>query len=347
MGNYGIAGDTSGGILSRLGLVLSLTNPDFVVFDVFLHNDVTGPGYTLATTMANIDSITKVCRAAKAEPVFVTAINANDTGSNESPIVNQNRALSAYCVANDVICIDAQTAICDPANKGQLLSTYDSGDHLHPNESGHLALASSYWSAFQNFLPYGTFLLPSSDSDPWNLLPHGTFASMGGQSTAPTGWSNTGAGTGTFSYATNSAVKGQALTITRLAANGTSGGKGITVSVAQGAGTFSVGDTVAFVGRLVSATVATQGASFDASVGMTGASSSPAVIYPYKSMGVDISSGSSTAPQAWYQQGVVATGTTALSCTLVLNNGANTTADASVVLGQVGLYNLTKLGVAY
>jgi lysophospholipase L1-like esterase len=31
----------------------------------------------------------------------------------------------------------------DPANPAQLLPAYDSGDHLHPNDAGYLAIADS------------------------------------------------------------------------------------------------------------------------------------------------------------------------------------------------------------
>ncbi len=39
--------------------------------------------------------------------------------------------------------IDMERAVKDPANPRQMLSEYDTGDHLHPNETGHRIMAES------------------------------------------------------------------------------------------------------------------------------------------------------------------------------------------------------------
>ena len=39
--------------------------------------------------------------------------------------------------------IDFDRAVRDPKNPTQLLPAYDSGDHLHPNDAGYLAMAEA------------------------------------------------------------------------------------------------------------------------------------------------------------------------------------------------------------
>ena len=37
--------------------------------------------------------------------------------------------------------IDFEKAVQDPAHPGRYLPQYDAGDHLHPNDAGHQAMA--------------------------------------------------------------------------------------------------------------------------------------------------------------------------------------------------------------
>jgi lysophospholipase L1-like esterase len=39
--------------------------------------------------------------------------------------------------------IDFDAALRDPSQPGRLLRAYDSGDHLHPNDAGYLAMADA------------------------------------------------------------------------------------------------------------------------------------------------------------------------------------------------------------
>jgi lysophospholipase L1-like esterase len=39
--------------------------------------------------------------------------------------------------------IDFEKAVCDPSDPTKLLPAYDSGDHGHPNDAGHEALANA------------------------------------------------------------------------------------------------------------------------------------------------------------------------------------------------------------
>ena len=39
--------------------------------------------------------------------------------------------------------IDFDAAVRDPANPSAYLETYDSGDHVHPNDRGYAAMANS------------------------------------------------------------------------------------------------------------------------------------------------------------------------------------------------------------
>jgi lysophospholipase L1-like esterase len=39
--------------------------------------------------------------------------------------------------------VDFEKAIADPANPNRMLATYDSGDHLHPNDAGYKAMAEA------------------------------------------------------------------------------------------------------------------------------------------------------------------------------------------------------------
>lgn len=48
-----------------------------------------------------------------------------------------NAWLATYCATNSIAMVDIYAALKDPANPLNLLTGYDSGDHLHPNTAGY------------------------------------------------------------------------------------------------------------------------------------------------------------------------------------------------------------------
>jgi lysophospholipase L1-like esterase len=57
----------------------------------------------------------------------------------------QRQALNAWIRRSKAFdgVLDFDKAIRDPADPTRMLSTYDSGDHLHPNDAGYAAMAAS------------------------------------------------------------------------------------------------------------------------------------------------------------------------------------------------------------
>jgi len=63
------------------------------------------------------------------------------TPENEAKRQAVNRWIRSTRVADGVIDFDA--AVRDPNQPSRLLTDYDSGDHLHPNDAGHQAMADA------------------------------------------------------------------------------------------------------------------------------------------------------------------------------------------------------------
>lgn len=74
-----------------------------------------------------------------------------------------NAWVPTFCATNGIVFFDLYAVLNDTGNDGALLAAYDYGDHLHPNATGGLAIASaiepilrfgrSYWAPFDSTLP--------------------------------------------------------------------------------------------------------------------------------------------------------------------------------------------------
>ena len=340
---FNAGNDGTGEVLSKVGQVINagidlcLIDPGVMAHDIGV--------ITLAQTLQNLTTLYRILLANKIIPVQLS-LPAKGTG-----VTNTESDWLKYCYSVENLCADNQVPFVDiftscTTGHGSAWATQSginllSADTSHPSELGHTVIAQAIWTAIKPIVPPTPFWLTNSDSDPWNMLANGTF--VGGAGGVPTSWSAIGSGgTSSLSQAANANVPGQALTIDiSVGAGGAT--KGIQQAVSTG---FNAGDTILFTGRLVSATMTS------AANGANTTSFSPQVVYnptpsgvpkfinPIGATGTDF-----TGPCAWYMQGTVPTGTTSITVKLLLAN-ANAGVDANVVVGQVGLMNLTSLGIA-
>jgi hypothetical protein len=140
--------------------------------------------------------------------------------------------------------------------------------------------------------------------------------------TAPTGWGSISAGPAKLSKVTDAAMQGF---VARLAATGTILGQ--TQNIAM-SGKFSVGETLALVG-VVRSGGQTPNLQFKFNGGTPGA---------FTVIG---DPSTTTIPGVYYNEVVVPTGTTSIDVYLQNDSGATGSCD----FAQVGVYNLTRLGV--
>ena len=333
--------DGSAENLAKIGQLLG-ANADIVLLDSgWMDHDNGAWGRTPAQQCANMLTFVQICRAWGITPILTSlppkgpGISYSEAEWQASNIFAQN-----FAVQNNVLYIDVMSPMTTGSGSNWS-SAYLAGDNQHPNEQGHMEIATLVVNAMTNAgqMPHCPHWLPNSSTDPNNLLGDGVWPTASG-STAPTGWTAGGSSSvATLSYSSVTGVyaaPGQVLTISRSSNDGT---KYIQKNITTG---FSVGDVVAFVGQGQFLTVQNSVSSFLPQATFTGATGSlPPSISPLGSPGADF-----TAPFTWYMQAVVPPGTTGILVRCTLNNGTSAVA-ASVGFNRVGVVDLTTTGIAY
>jgi lysophospholipase L1-like esterase len=132
--NRGIGGDTSKGVLNRLGEVIG-RHPR-IVFLMIGVNDLLSD-VPVATVDANIRSIVAALVQKKIHVVLQKTIYANRQYWPEinNRINELNRSLSDLCTTSEVVCVDLNRVLAE----GGALSRRFSWDGLHLNAAGYLA----------------------------------------------------------------------------------------------------------------------------------------------------------------------------------------------------------------
>jgi lysophospholipase L1-like esterase len=146
--NFGVAGDTTEGMLRRLPEVLATGPLPQTVIVLGGTNDV-AHGWPAARTMANLDAITRRVREAGRQPVLVCPPPA---GALPEPALRSLRhAIREYATRNDVRAVDPWPALEDRTRPGHMRPEL-AMDGVHPSGRGQLVLAREIahalgWSA--------------------------------------------------------------------------------------------------------------------------------------------------------------------------------------------------------
>lgn len=113
-------------------------------------NDI-GAGSTGAATWALMAAYIEAVQTQGVEVIATNIMpfggSAYDTAPKETQRLAFNAAMATYCGTHPaLICVDAESAVWNPADHTELDPSFDSGDHLHMNSAGGEALADAIFA---------------------------------------------------------------------------------------------------------------------------------------------------------------------------------------------------------
>ncbi|WP_199614421.1 GDSL-type esterase/lipase family protein [Paenibacillus alkalitolerans] len=322
--NSGISGNTTAMMLSRLQTDVIAHKPDMCVI-LGGTNDVGGDVVT-STTIGNLEAMIKMLLAANITPIIGTMPPRGDT-LKDTLLVQTNTAIKDLAYRYKLILLDFHSVLVDPAN-GNFKAGY-AGDNLHPTSVGSKVMAEYAFEKISPFLPYAETLLPDWNNDPHNMLANGLFITDGDSNGVPDSWISYGSSSVTTSLVDNANIVGKAAKMT--ATSNASGNRYLEQTISD-TNKFAVGDKIAFCGKFIAEMTNDVDVIYGAGVAFTGGTPG---LTPLKDWEVKVDNG------RFYHEVTVPSGTTAIVTRFSVGNGTG-----SAYWGQVGLYNLTKMGLA-
>lgn len=321
--NASVSGNTTAMMLSRLQADVIDYRPDIC----FIHGGTNDAGLSISisTTMANIDAMVIALLSAGIEPVLCLL---PPRSSNQIATELINIRLIDYASRNRVRLI-APWRMMSNSSGAWLSSTY-SVDGLHPTIYANHAAATDVLSqlSLSDVYPF----LPRNNTDTNGVIASNTlFATDTNADGLPDSWIKYGATVTPSLVAGTGDVVGNWL---NLAFSGITGAGIVERSLSVGSG-YSVGDTIAIIGRVKSNGLAAGTASANVKVNFINGGRN---VQPLNLKGIDVSDG------IFYQETTVPVGTTQINIDLISGNYPTTgTGDWSV--SQMQIYNLTALGI--
>lgn len=191
--NSGVGGDTTAAMVARFAADVAAYTPDIVII-MGGTNDV-GTGVAQATTIANLTTLIDSTRAFGGCPVLCT-IAPRGTGTSPSGLIATtvalNHAIRSLARTKNVPLIDMFAALVSTIGDGCFASA-NNADNTHPTKAGYALMATAAWTTLST-LPIAGVAAPTFSGDAGNLVGNGVFTT--GSATYPTGWSY-GGGSGT------------------------------------------------------------------------------------------------------------------------------------------------------
>lgn len=138
--NAGVGGDQTWQTLGRWGAGVRRQTHKYVVLFSGT-NDIANSSLLAPTAWANLTRIATQVRTDGKTLILVTIIPRTPmTTAQNAERVKLNNLIKAYCAAGNATCVDADPDF-DNGDGRTLKASYDSGDHIHPNQAGadHLA----------------------------------------------------------------------------------------------------------------------------------------------------------------------------------------------------------------
>lgn len=311
--NAGVGGDKTSQMLVRFDSDVTPYAPTMVVISGGA-NDI-AQGIVLAEFQANIRELVARCRTIGARPVLTT-IPPNNAVGRAAPISAWNIWLRMFGLGEGIPVLDFNRVLTDPAT-GVYLAAYNSGDGTHPSVAGYAAMGKYVSDVLTPLLGEGFTPLPTSNVDPSNLLGNACFMTDATGDGLADGWVKTGPGTWVPTLEPAAVGNWQQFVTSGTVGSGTGLNRGV-------AGSASPGDKVRFCGLFD-----TTGPKFAAQVSVAGTTF-------YYRAAHDIPDARAG---AWDVEFTAPAGATGLSVSITAGIGTHKVA-------QVGLYNLTRLGLA-
>lgn len=289
---------------------------------------------SMSTTKTNIQSMVRMARAAKIEPILATLTPANGRSTAERTAVDTyNQWLMLWGASQGLVVLDLMSSAVDPTN-GNWKSGY-SDDTLHPSLTGAYDLAVAVLDQWLRAFPESPLPLHNRQLQGNNLLLNGCV--QGGTTNGVSAnWSVGGNNQGTKTATVEAAFAPRLGNVQKVVFAGTAPSYDVTAVGATSG--FSVGDRIAFFGwAKFSDMVAGQSYALIKAV-CTGASS-PASRFLLHNTVLDLD---------WFQfynEFTVPSGTTKIdgAATLTAVNGSG--GQGTVEVAQFTMLNLTTLGV--
>lgn len=273
--------------------------------------------YAWTTTRDNIIALVAKTLAIGAAPILCTIL-PNGTGSPGDRLTKAhqiNTWLRSFAAANEYPLVDFHRATVDGSTGG--FAAGMTADNLHPSAAGCIVMAQAFNAAVLPLVPPGESLVADTTFN--NLLPNPLF--LTDTSGVPTGWTAFGAGANMVnSIVVDSAIVGRWAQVQVTDTTNRS-------LYHQSTTGWAVGDRLAVCGRLTYTYV-----------GGNGLGAGTRAIGPNISYSALNEIPASIAGGYFYREFVVPAGTTRLDTSFGCTNG-------TAKFAQVGLYNLTALGV--
>jgi hypothetical protein len=323
--NGGVAGERSDQILARIQADALGQPCTFVLVDGG-GNDII-QSISQSTIQANMLSIYKTVLSNGQVPIIVTPPPYQPNASACATLAHWMRA---QAVNLKIPIFDFYASMVDPSTGGYL-SGY-SADNLHPAAAGLRVAAQAAVSALSPLFPPSSPLLATYNSDPNNLISNGLLLTS--NAGIATGWTATAvSGHVTYSVSTDSHILGNVEVATKTTSSGTDNDTFQNAQITSG---FSAGDRMAYVGKVVTSGVESGGQFFNVRIyGYTAGYGALLITgAPVWNHTEDVPNGQ------WYFEFTVPAGTVFLQAEISYGTGIGT-----VKFGQIGLYDLTAMGL--
>lgn len=321
--NWGLSGATSATIIEQK-LPSCLADKSSLVLVTIGTNDTGSVSYDANQTQENLLYIWTALLEAGKTPIIATVPPRSTQIANVDRL---NVWIRRMANVMNLPLVDIHTVLVDPAT-GQMKAQY-TGDGIHPNSAGRDAAAAAAWAVIDRMIPGGRVIpFPEHNADGANLLANSLFLTDANTDGLADSWTANNGLTGvTYSLVDHVGWTGKAQ---RVVVSGNAGSY-----LSQGINTgYSVGDTLFFCGRV------------DAAVDGLGTTWQPYLSFTNGSMAqFRVIAGTAPTMDAdeWMfgSEIVVPSGTTSIGIRMQASGGTGT-----VEWGQIGLYNLTALGLA-
>ena len=322
--NSAISGNTTSMMLSRLQQDVIAYKPDICII-LGGTNDI-NLNIAPSKTIANIKEILNALKTAGITPVLCTIPPRGDNLKDDALTTN-NLLIRDLAFTSRATLLDLYSVLVDPAT-----GRYKAGlnaDNLHLNYTGAKVVSEYVKDVLLSQIPDVRVAVPHVNSSATNLVSNGLFIADSNADGVPDGWITYGSGGVTTSITEKKGILGKALKLSAASNNG--GNRYVEQSINISTGKFSAGDKIAICGRFISEMATDGDVLFGAGLKFSGANSG---IVPIKDWKLAIN------PGTFYHEITVPAGTTSLVINMSVGNGTG-----DVYFGQIGLYNLTKLGI--
>ncbi len=325
--NAGISGHSTTQMVARFATDVAAYSPDLVIIFGGTNDTLDGSNKP-TTTASNIKSMVASTLALGALPVLCTIPPRGIYGNAIDATVRLktmtiNHWIRRYAAQQGLPMIDFYALLTDPS--GTYLSGY-TGDGVHPTPVVQRPRGKPAWMEISSrvALPHAHLYIPYDDGDPTSLLNNCLLQSASGG--VPTGWTSYGATTANLTQTTaaKTGFNGNAWTTTRTDNN-------VRYAYRSTSSGYSIGDQIATVFKCQIESADASNAIHTFRIKTNGSvPDSPVQV----SLTVD-----TAGVYVYYTEFTVPTGTTSIE--FQMNNSGN----AATTIGQIGLFNLTTLGV--